>query len=139
MKLTLVTNVVTVSVLKGKWPIFLTNFKYLACQTVYEESPPRSRILLYDLSLFWVTSHVSPELLSRAKILIWRNQTLGKLTGQRNWPIMVLGRIYGHSNFGHKFCQKYSYLQCVSRVLSSEYKVRSGSDCLNGLNCVIRR
>ena len=52
---------------------------------------------------------------------------------------MVLGRIYGHSNFGHKFCQKYSYLQCVSRVLSSEYKVRSGSDCLNGLNCVIRR
>ena len=78
MKLTLVTNVVTVSVLKGKWPIFLTNFKYLACQTVYEESPLRSRILLYDLSLFWVTSHVSPELLSRAKILIWRNQTLGK-------------------------------------------------------------
>ena len=43
--------------------------------------PPRSRILLYDLSLFWVTSHVSPELLSRAKILIWRNQTLGKYTG----------------------------------------------------------
>ena len=33
---------------------------------VYEKSPPRSRILHQELSLFWVTYHVSPELLSNA-------------------------------------------------------------------------
>ena len=39
-------------------------------------------------------------------------------TGHRNWPFMVLGQIYGLLNLGHKFCQKYRYLQCVSSSIS---------------------
>ena len=33
---------------------------------IYEESPPRSRIWLEQMSIFWVTSHISPKLLSCA-------------------------------------------------------------------------
>ena len=42
------------------WPILIK---------VHMRSPPRSRIWLRDLSFFWVTSHVSPELLSHATVL----------------------------------------------------------------------
>ena len=69
------------------------------------------------------------------QILICQRHWPSQKTGQRR-PFMVLGRIYGHSILGHKFCQKYSYLQCVSRVLPSGCKVITG--CLNGLNGAIR-
>ena len=39
---------------------------------------------------------------------------------------MILAQIYGRLNEGHKFCQKYSYLQYVKRVLSSGYMVITG-------------
>ena len=42
---------------------------------------------------------------NRAEILICWSLTLLEYTGQRNWPFMVLGQIYGRSNFDHKFCQ----------------------------------
>ena len=62
-------------------------------------SPPRSRILLDEFSLFLVTSDISPELISCA-IGLELGATVNWL-----WPFMVLGQIYGHSNFGHNFCQ----------------------------------
>ena len=40
-----------------------------------------------------------------AGILICWCQSLQEYTGQRNWPFMVLGQIYGRSDFEHKFCQ----------------------------------
>ena len=42
---------------------------------------------------------------NQAEILICWSLTLLEYTGQRNWPFMVLGQIYGRSNFGHKFYQ----------------------------------
>ena len=38
---------------------------------------------------------------------------------------MVLGQIYGLLNLGHKFCQKYRYLQCVSSSISRWWQVVS--------------
>ena len=49
-----------------------------------------------------------------------------------SWDGFMAARIWAIN-----FAKKNSYLQCVSRVLSSLYKVMTS--CLNGLNCVIRR
>ena len=63
---------------------------------------PRSSIWLDDLSLFLVTLDISPELIFCD-------------TGKVNW-LVVLGHIYGRSNFGHNFCQLTLPLQehCLS-------------------------
>ena len=41
-----------------------------------------------------------------AQILIGDRHWPSQETVHRNWPFKVLGRIYGHSYLGHKFCQK---------------------------------
>ena len=83
-------------------------------------SPPRSRISLQELSLFWGISHVSPELLSHATGL--KFQYVGVRPSFSKLAI-VIGHSWSRARFmaaqiwAIDFAKIQSYLQCVSKVL----------------------
>ena len=85
--------------------------------------PPSNRIWLEELSLQTQTSLRSLFLV----LLGWDFNLLVSELGAVNWlwPFMVLGQIYGRSNFGQNFCQ----LTLLAKIMAKIWDAINLAQC----------